>query len=331
MKERIALSIANLEIGFSGKALLPPLSANVYGGELISVIGHNGIGKSTLLRTLAGVSERISGRIIAGVCDIAEADRKELAKLIGYISTEPVDSPNMTVFDLVSTGRYPYTNWIGSLTPADRHVIQHSLEISRLGDLSGRYINELSDGERQRALIARVMAQETSILILDEPTSFLDIRNRYEMIHLLRSVTATEGRSVVMSTHDLQSAIGESDKIWLLSDKGLTEGAPEDLVLSDAFECMFGMETVRFRKSDGTFYPLRQERGEICLKCGGLKGQWTGRALKRLGFRVVNKESPGCPTVLCDDKKNEWSVTIGSSGQNFDSIYELCRHLNQIN
>jgi iron complex transport system ATP-binding protein len=220
----IFLKLSDLVVGYHGKALMPPMNACVKRGELVSVVGHNGTGKSTLLRTLAGVSERLSGGIAIDNIDIKEIELREFAGRVGYISTDIINAPNMTVFDLIATGRYSYTNWFGAITEHDRQVIYRSAERTGITNLIYRFINELSDGERQRSMIARVLAQDTDLLIMDEPAAFLDIRNRHEVMSLLHRLTRTDEKTIVMSTHDLQSALGESDVIWILTEEGLTAG-----------------------------------------------------------------------------------------------------------
>ncbi|MBE0674556.1 MAG: ABC transporter ATP-binding protein [Bacteroidales bacterium] len=328
---KVALRLEDLIIGFPGRVLLPPVTLQVEKGELISVIGQNGIGKSTLLKTLAGVTPRIGGKIFIGLKDIAELERREFATAIGYISTEKVDAPNMRISDLVSIGRFSYTNWMGTLTDEDFAMIQKSLIMVGLAGMADRFVNELSDGERQRAMIARVLAQDTCLLVLDEPTAFLDIRNRYEIIHLLHDLTRSNHKSIIMSSHDLQSAIGESDRIWLLTAEGIIDGAPEDLVLNGAFDNMFLQSNIKFRKSDGNFYPAREEKGYATVTGEGLEKQWASKALRRMGFRVRDKEAGADLTILCPDGNNQWIVTLRETTYACKSIYELAKFVRDMN
>lgn len=322
------VSIEKLLIGFPGRILLPPLTAGIRRGELVSVIGYNGVGKSTLLKTLAGVTDRMGGSISINGRDISVTGRKKMAMTIGFISTETIDVPNMTVFDLVATGRYLYTGWLGRLGEADRQTVIASMGMTGLTKLSDRYINELSDGERQRALIAKVLAQDTEILIMDEPTSFLDVRNRFEMMQLLRHLARSGEKTILLSTHDLQAAISESDKLWLLDDNGIIEGAPEDLVLNGAFDTMFADTAIRFNRHDGNFYPELTMERSITLAGYGTIRQWTARALGRLGFRVVEENTlPGSVTIICDEETLTWKVHGMSEEKAFGSLYELCRFL----
>jgi len=282
----LLLSVVDLGIGFPERLIIPSINASVFSGELVSVIGHNGTGKSTLLGTLAGIRKKLAGEIRINGKDTSVMSRKEFASMVGYVSTEQVNAPDMKVYDLVALGRFAYTNWMGSITGEDKKIIFDSIEKVGLSRLMYRNIGELSDGEKQRAMIARVLAQDTSLLIMDEPTAFLDLRNRYEIIHLLQSLAVSGKKTIILSTHDLQSALGESDKIWLLTDGALEEGAPEDLVLKGSFDNLFGESLLKFRKSDGNFYPVREEKESVCIRGEGLMKQWTIRAMKRLGFRI---------------------------------------------
>ena len=221
------LFLDSLEIGYlSGKKnclLLPPISASSAGGELIAVIGRNGIGKSTLLRTLAGLQAPLGGDIKINGKSIRDYSRLELAKRIGYISTEVVRVSNMSVSDLVSLGRFPHTNWLGTTGHEDHLSVENSIERTGLTDLRDRNISEISDGERQKAMIARVLAQDTDFMIMDEPTAFLDIAGKYGIVSLLIKLAA-DGKTILFSTHDFSIALNHADKIWLLLDDRLVEG-----------------------------------------------------------------------------------------------------------
>jgi iron complex transport system ATP-binding protein len=321
--KEIQLSLERLDVGFPDRLLLSSIRASACSGELVAVIGHNGVGKSTLLRTIAGIRTRLGGEIRIDGKETSEMGRKEFASLVGYVSTEQVNTPNMKVFDLVALGRFSYTNWMGSLTDEDRSIVLHSIEKVGMSHLVRRDIDQLSDGEKQRAMIARVLAQDTRLLVMDEPTAFLDIKNRFEVLHLLKSLASTFGKTVIMSTHDLQSALGESDKIWLLTNGELKEGAPEDMVLNGSFDNLFGEAQIKFRKSDGLFHHSREERGAACIKGDGLNRLWTARAIKRLGFRIKESVAADEMTVFAGEQNNEWIVTVAGKKMIFTTIYDM--------
>ncbi len=191
----------SLEIGYTSgslkRILLPPIRGNGLEGELIAVIGKNGIGKSTLLRTIAGLQPVLAGRMAIDNRNIDEYTRTQLSAKIGYISTETVKVSNMRVYDLVSLGRFPHTNWFGKIDDSDHEAIVDALEKTGLSGFRDRHITELSDGERQRAMIAMVLAQDAKIMVMDEPTAFLDISSKYEIMHLLHLLTRNRHKTIV--------------------------------------------------------------------------------------------------------------------------------------
>jgi len=236
---QILLSLSGLEIGYgtSGykRILLPPITETASEGELIAVIGRNGVGKSTLLRTIAGLQPVISGQLHIDGRKISDYSRVHLSEKVGYISTEIVKVSNMTVYDLVSQGRFPYTGWFGRIGKDDDHVILESVEKTGLKDLVHRPVNQLSDGERQRAMIAMVLAQDAKLMVMDEPTAFLDISAKFDILHIMHELAAGRSKTILFSTHDLGMAVSQADKIWLLRDDGMRSGSPEDLMLDGAF------------------------------------------------------------------------------------------------
>jgi len=233
------LSLNSLKIGYvSGnnkKVLLPPLNACAKNGELIAVIGRNGIGKSTLLRTLAGLQPSLGGEIIFNGKNITGYSRIDLAQNVSYISTEIVRVSNMSVYDLVALGRFPHTNWLGKINKENHEAIMDALNKTSMSGFCDRFVSELSDGERQRAMIARILAQDTGLMIMDEPTAFLDIGSKFEILNLMHLLSQKYGKTIIFSTHDLHMAISQSDKIWLVLNNGLIGGAPEDLMIEGAF------------------------------------------------------------------------------------------------
>jgi iron complex transport system ATP-binding protein len=320
------LSFDSLKIGYvSGKnenVLLPPLTASADNGELIAVIGRNGIGKSTLLRTLTGLQQPLGGDIFYNGKNIRDYSRMELAQKVGYISTEIIQVSNMRVYDLVALGRFPHTNWIGKIEMKDHEVILDALKKTSMEPFSRKFISELSDGERQKSMIARILAQDTSIMIMDEPTAFLDVAGKYEILHLMHMLSSKSDKTIIFSTHDLQMAISQSDKIWLILDNKLIEGAPEDLMITGAFDHLFDSSTVLFNSEDGTFSFRSDTKGSIYIEGDGNKRRWTEKAINRAGY-TVSKEKTIPYVIIPDDDNNCWQLSGQSNIQECSSIYEL--------
>jgi iron complex transport system ATP-binding protein len=321
------LSFESLEIGFtsgkSKKTLLPPVNAKAVEGELIAVIGKNGIGKSTLLKTLTGLLPAISGIILVDGRNIKDYSRIRLSAEIGYISTEIVKVSNMTVYDLVSLGRFPHTDWFGRINASNHSAVNEALMRTGIIDFSDRLLTELSDGERQRAMIALVLAQDTKIIVMDEPTAFLDIKSKFEIIHLMKELTRQKQKTIIYSTHDFNTAISQSDKIWLLLENELIEGAPEDLMLKGSFNNLFDTSIVKFNKDNGTFSLQSEEKGKfLSVKGRGKSEYWTRKALSRVGFS--SNDSDELPRIDSPSARNlSWRITGKSFSVEFDSIYGL--------
>jgi iron complex transport system ATP-binding protein len=324
------LTLSELEIGYSSgrnnKVILPPLSAVAAKGELIAVIGRNGIGKSTLLRTLTGLQPVLGGSIFLKGTNINDYSRNDLAREVGYISTEIVKVSNMRVYDLVALGRFPHTNWIGRIEPEDDEIIRDAIFKTSMSSFSNKFVSELSDGERQKVMIARILAQNTGIMVMDEPTAFLDIGSKYEILHLLHQLSRENLKTIIFSTHDLQMAVSQADKIWLILDDRLIEGAPEDLILKGAFDHLFDSSPVKFNSENGTFTFRGEERGTYYLEGDGIMRYWTEEAIKRSGFGISSvKKIPFIKTPSGNDVK--WQVIYETESVETDSIYELILHL----
>ena len=236
------LSIDSLQIGYGSgsrrRILLPGLNASANRGELVAVIGRNGIGKSTLLRSIIGLQPFYGGSIMINGENLSGIPRLELARKTGYISTEIIRVSNMTVYDLVALGRFPHTNWIGRIDDRSREAITDAISKTGLNQLAGRYITELSDGERQRVMIARVLAQDADIMVMDEPTAFLDLPGKYEIMNLIRNLSRS-GKTVIFSTHDINLALRLTDRIWLILKDRLIEGPPAELLKNGSFDSLF--------------------------------------------------------------------------------------------
>lgn len=327
------LSFRSLEIGYeSGRnknILLPPLSGSAKTGELIAVIGRNGIGKSTLLRTLAGLQPSLGGEICLNGKKLHDYTRLELAQKVGYISTEIVKVSNMTVYDLVALGRFPHTNWIGTIDRENHKIILNALTMTSMSGFYNRLISELSDGERQRAMIARILAQDTGVMVMDEPLAFLDIGSKYEILQLMQRLSLTESKTIIFSTHELNMAINQSDKIWLINNSRVIEGAPEDLMITGAFDTLFDSEAVKFNSGNGTFTFHNKELKSIYLEGEGVLRHWTEKAIHRAGYAVSTVKSTPY-IIVASGKTSIWKLVTDDSSFDFSSIYDLVNRLGKI-
>lgn len=223
------LCLDNITIGYENRVLLKNVSAKIGDGRLAALIGRNGTGKSTLLRALCGLGRPLGGRISINGKDIADADKSETAKTIAFVGTDKVRIPNLKCEDLVALGRAPYTNWIGRIDGVDRKIIARALEAVGMSDYAGRTMDKMSDGECQRVMIARALAQDTPVMLLDEPTAFLDLPGRYHTVALLRDLAHESGKTIVFSTHDLDIALDEADDIMLMDTPDLVVGPGKEI------------------------------------------------------------------------------------------------------
>ena len=327
----IKLSTHNLSIGYSGHAsvvVARDLSLSLSGGELVCLLGPNGAGKSTLIRTLAGLSAGLDGDVCVGDEKLADLEPLAKALRISLVLTDRVDAGNMSVANLVALGRYPHTGWLGKMTEKDQRAVETALVTTGADQLAHRNVGELSDGERQKVMIARALAQESDIVILDEPTAFLDLPRRVEIMHLLRELAHEGDRAILLSTHDLDLALRCADRLWLLSDSGdLASGLPEDLVLSGDLEQTFKSKGIVFDAAMGAFQAEVKSDHCVRLKGHGLGMIWTERALMRIGFEVSDKEGGLAEISVAESRgKFEWQIT-GEQSWVCHSIEGLCHNL----
>jgi iron complex transport system ATP-binding protein len=285
------LTSTSLTVGYQNKPMLEGLSLQLRPAELVCLIGPNGAGKSTLLRTLAGMQSPMSGEVWLEGQDLHKMPATELAKHLAIVLTSRVDAGNLSAYALVSLGRHPYTDWLGRLTSNDETVIQRAMTLTGCLSLAARPIHELSDGERQKVMIARALAQEPRILLLDEPTAFLDLPRRVELLLLLKKLARETQCAILLSTHDLDLALRIADTLWLLSsDHQMSVGLPEELALNGALGRTFQGEGVDFDHASGGFRVYQPVLGPISLHGDqdGIAMAWTWRALERLGYEVSN-------------------------------------------
>ena len=245
------IQIESLSTGYRNKknvtVVAHDINATIQGGELTCLLGPNGAGKSTLLRTLSAFLPPVKGDISIMGRNLRDYTDKELAKTIGVVLTEKTDLRNMTVYDLIGLGRSPYTGFWGTLHEDDRRVVDEAIEMVGIGPLKDRMIQTLSDGERQKVMIAKALAQQTPVIFLDEPTAFLDFPSKVEIMQLLHVLSRTTGKTIFLSTHDLELALQIADTIWLMDrDKGVVIGTPDKLAKDGSLNSFFAQRDIKF-------------------------------------------------------------------------------------
>ncbi len=334
MKE-LLLNTHQLEIGYlngkpSRRIVGSGLNLTLHQGELVCLVGPNGAGKSTLLRTLTGLLPALGGEVYISGRKLEEYPRKELANEISVVLTSPIQVGAMTVRELVAMGRFPFTGLFDRMSEKDWNIVDQSLKMVGLEGFEERMVHKLSDGERQKVMIARALAQEPRLLVLDEPTAYLDLPGRVVVMSLLHDLAYGHDKAVLTSTHDLDLALRHADRIWLMDEHGvIRQGAPEDLVLNGSFAETFNRRGVNFDPSSGTFETQSPASVPVFLEGQGPEFIWTKRALRRAGFCVEKDETPGTVAikVITREEKLQWQVEFENQVNIFSSIYDLINHL----
>ncbi|WP_417875921.1 ABC transporter ATP-binding protein [Winogradskyella sediminis] len=251
------LTAKQLSIGYKTKRAEMVIASNInfelQKGQLIGLVGANGIGKSTLLRTLIQVQPELSGSISLNGKDLKTTSTLELAKQLSIVLTEPLISKNLSVFELVALGRHPYTNWIGNLTEADITIINKSLDLIKIADLKDKKCYELSDGQLQKVMIARALAQDTDVIVLDEPTSHLDMYHKAYILKLLQRLTKDTGKTILFSSHEIDLAIQLCDTMIVMQKEKVVCNQPCQLISEGIFETLFPKDLIVFDEKTGSF------------------------------------------------------------------------------
>ncbi len=321
------LHIKDLVIGYKqgkgAKIVARDINVTLKKGELVCLLGPNGAGKSTLMRTISGAQKPLGGEVLLGDLSIRELSAKQLARKLSLVLTERVHAGMLTAYEVVALGRYPHVGWTGKLGEKDHELIQWAIDMTGAHELVERVLSELSDGERQKIMVARALAQEPELMILDEVTAFLDLPRRVEIMQLLRKLAHEAGKAILLSTHDMDLALRSADWIWLLPKGGnLHVGAPEDLVLNGAFEQAFKSEGVSFNRFSGAFQVQQTSKKYIQLIGEGEEATWTRRALEREGYSLDEKADVSVE-ILKKDGHPAWKLREGKQIKEFHSIYQL--------
>jgi len=321
--KNIALEGKGLTLGYFHqkvkKEILTDLDFQLFTGELTCLLGPNGVGKSTLIKAILGQIKPWKGEIFVENKAIENLGVEELAKRISVVLTDPVFPGNMTVGQLVALGRTPHTGWSGKLGEKDREIVEKALSDTKITYLRDERLSEISDGQRQKAMIARALAQDGKIMILDEPTAHLDLVNRFEIMELLRDIAAQKGKAVLVVTHDLDIAIETADRFWLLNcGTPLISGKPEDLIISGKINQLLPGEKYRFSLERGK---LEFEIQNLKFDISGPKELvfWVEKALKKSGITEIKD-----PIFIEKDP-----FLISTEGKEYKTINALIHQLTQ--
>ncbi|MCK8141171.1 ABC transporter ATP-binding protein [Flavobacterium sp. I-SCBP12n] len=257
MKNEIILQASKISIGYSHKKEKTIIASNIdlslRKGKLIALIGANGIGKSTLLKTITGIQKTITGTVLLNGTSIHNLDSLILAQNLSVVLTEKLPPSNLTVFELVALGRQPYTNWIGKLTDLDIAKVEQAMQLTQICHLATKKHFEISDGQLQKVLIARALAQDTPLIILDEPTTHLDLLHKVSLFKLLKKLTQETEKCILFSTHDIDMAIQLSDEMIIMTPETVIQDEPCNFISKGSFNNLFNDEHIIFDPEKGKF------------------------------------------------------------------------------
>ncbi|MGW0519764.1 ATP-binding cassette domain-containing protein [Crossiella sp. NPDC003009] len=319
----------DLAVGYRARrrsrTVLSGIDLGLRAGELACLLGVNGTGKSTLMRTLAGMQPPLAGSVELTGVPLTSLSRVERARRLAVVLTTRVQVGNLRGIDLVELGRAPYTGWSGKLSAEDETVVREALRLTGAESLAERLLDELSDGERQRLMVARALAQQPAVLLLDEPTAFLDAPRRAELTAMLRGLGRATDLAVLLSTHDVELALRNADVIWLvLPGGGVVAGAPEDLVLDGVLERAFGGRDHTFDPLAGGFQVRAEVHGTARITGAGaeLAEVWTRRALQRCGYRIDDSAGVVDVEVGCHRTADghRWKVVTTGGNSEHDRL-----------
>lgn len=328
------IRIENLTIGYPGKSdvkvVAQGINASIFSGELTCLLGANGVGKSTLLRTLSAFQPKLAGNIQILGRELSTYTDKQLSRLISVVLTEKPDIRNMTVDELVGLGRSPYTGFWGTLQKEDKEIVDRSIELVGITALKGRMIQTLSDGERQKVMIAKALAQETPVIYLDEPTAFLDYPSKVEMMQLLHQLSRQTDKTIFLSTHDLELALQIADKVWLMDkQKGVSIGTPEDLSLQGILGSFFTRKGIVFDAEAGLFRVQNVITHQIRVEGTGTRLAMVCKALYRIGIQADNDADSEAYIETDNPASTGQFVFHASQGESpaFDTIESLLAYV----
>lgn len=326
--ETTMLSTKGLCIGYGEKVIGENINLEAHSNELVCLLGQNGVGKSTLLRTLSNLQEPLAGNVLIEGNKINNLSHQVLSRILGIVTTDKIGIQNMTVKELVSLGRFPYTNWLGKLDAADKAKVDESIALCKVDYIADKKIGDLSDGQRQKAMIARVLAQDTRIVLLDEPTAHLDLINRAEIMNLLSEIK--QNRCIIISTHELALSMQFADKLWLMNfNEPMEAGIPEDLALGGQINRSFHEQEFEIDVLTGNVQFHKQSTNSVNLIGEGDAYKWTKHALERIEYKV-DENSDFFLEVETILGQLSWQFTEKGSQINGGTLNDLIQKLKEI-
>lgn len=331
MEKKETINVVNLSTGYHNKKgatiITSNINATLYDGELTCLLGPNGAGKSTLMKTLTAFLPPVNGKVFVENKPLTKYVEADLAKVISVVLTEKLIINNMSVEELVGMGRSPYTGFWGHMNNYDRKIVTESINLVGVGSLRHRMVQTLSDGERQKVMIAKALAQETPIILLDEPTAFLDYPSKVEIMQLLQRLAREQSKTVFLSTHDLELALQIADKVWLIDkDLGVTIGSPEDLALNGDISRYFQREGITFDEYSGLLKISHSLDKSVRLNGQGAEYYMVKKALARYGIAAA---SEGNLPIVIDVAPGEYKkngVKVKSIGELVNLVNDTLNH-----
>lgn len=334
MSEKVEhiIETKDLVIGYKANSIKTIVQSNLNlslkKGELCCLIGPNGVGKSTLLKNLSAQLTCLSGDIELQGQSLKDYDTLELAKTLSLVLTESIQIPNLKVKELIAMGRFPYTNFWGKLNAKDQEKVDEAIAILSLNALADRSVIELSDGEKQKAMIAKALAQDTPLILLDEPTAFLDFPSKMAILAELRNIAHHKQVAIVLSTHDLELALKMADLIWLFPEKNVFKsGTPEDLVLSGEISKAFSNKILSFDLDTAHFVQRKETKDVLNVTGDSIEISWLKRALIRKGISDDTSRKMEIEVAYNDEIKKYMLTNANEKQLFFETIGDL---LNEI-
>lgn len=300
------LKTINLSVGYQKKPVVEHIDLNIYPGQMVALLGANGAGKSTLLKTVANLLKPIQGEIYIKGKPLGSISAQSLSKILAVVLTERLNVGFLTAFEVVAMGRYPHTGFLGKLSDNDKEKVWKCLKTVNAESLSGRYLNELSDGEKQKVLLARALAQEPELIILDEPTSHLDIRHKMEIMNILKQLSREQGIAVLFSLHETDLALKNCDiAVLIKKDRVVYNGAPEAMETKNVIADLYGIEQKGYDASFGMIEMTNENQPTVFVVGGGAKA--TGV------FRMLTRHNIGFSTGVLHENDTDFLIakTIG--------------------